>query len=70
LRRGAVPVALNDLILKLLAKRPEDRPASSREVHAALYGMLRGGLTAAQDELRKVLSVRQEATAVMMGLLP
>ena len=26
-------------------------------------------LTKAQDELRKVLSVRQEATAVLMGLL-
>lgn len=45
-RNTAVPAALSDLALKLLAKSPEDRPGSSHEVHAALHGMLRsGGLT-------------------------
>jgi tetratricopeptide (TPR) repeat protein len=42
-RNPAVPAALNDLALKLLAKRPEDRPSSCHEVHAALQGILRSG---------------------------
>jgi serine/threonine protein kinase len=31
-----VPAALSDLVLRLLARRPEDRPGSAREVEAAL----------------------------------
>lgn len=49
-RNPSVPVALNDLVLKLLAKKPEDRPGSSREVHAALQGILRVGLTPVHEE--------------------
>jgi tetratricopeptide (TPR) repeat protein len=44
-RNPKVPTALSDLALKLLAKHPKDRPASSHEVHAALHGILRSGLT-------------------------
>lgn len=61
----SVPVALNDLLLKLLAKLPADRPASSREVHAALHGILRGGLTSAQDEPFARLSV--DADRLLFG---
>lgn len=49
--------ASTDEIKAKLAKYRESQKAKQAE------------LTAAQEELRKVLSVRQEATAVMMGLL-
>ncbi len=42
-RNPAVPTYLNDLVLRLLAKRPEQRP-TSWESHAALLGMLRMGM--------------------------
>src|SRR5207244_4227561 len=35
----AVPQELADLILRLLAKRPEDRPANAREVMQALEAL-------------------------------
>jgi tetratricopeptide (TPR) repeat protein len=47
-RRPSILPALNDLILKLLEKHPSDRPASSRDVRAALEGMMRYGLLAVE----------------------
>jgi hypothetical protein len=38
-RNGDVPMALSDLILKLLEKQPAARPASARDVAAALDGI-------------------------------
>lgn len=35
----AIPDALNQLIVSLMSKRPEDRPASAREVLSALVGL-------------------------------
>ena len=49
--------------------------ASNEEIKGKLAKYREGqktkqaALTAAQDELRKVLSVRQEASGVMLGLL-
>ena len=39
-RNAAVPIALDDLILSLLAKDPAQRPQSSRDVRASLEGIL------------------------------
>lgn len=39
-RNPAVPRALDDLIVSLLAKKPEARPNASRDVRAALEGIL------------------------------
>lgn len=49
-RRRSIPPPLNDLILRLLEKNPNDRPASSRDVRAALEGMLRSVLPSASAE--------------------
>lgn len=40
--RGEVPVAVRELALRLLAKSPEDRPASAREVRRALAAVASG----------------------------
>ena len=39
-RVGAMPALLNDLILQLLAKHPEDRPADAAAVHETLVTIL------------------------------
>lgn len=39
--RGDLPPALDDLIVRLLSKRPEDRPGSAEEVQAALENLRR-----------------------------
>lgn len=38
--RGGIPPALEDLVLRLLAKEPKDRPASAQEVYEALTPLL------------------------------
>jgi WD40 repeat protein len=38
-----IPVGLNDLILRLLAKDPKDRPATARAVAAAIRDLEKGG---------------------------
>ncbi|HZR83415.1 MAG TPA: AAA family ATPase [Candidatus Binatia bacterium] len=48
-RNPAIPIALNDLILKLLAKDPEARPSSSRDVRAALEGIFFTQIPVAAD---------------------
>lgn len=57
LQKAIEAKASNDEIKAKLAKYRESRKERQAK------------LTQAQDELRKLLSVRQEATAVMMGLL-
>jgi hypothetical protein len=51
------------------AKAPNDEIKAKLAKYRESLKQKQAALTAAQDELRKVLSVRQEATAVMMGLL-
>jgi hypothetical protein len=51
---------------KASASELKDKLATLREVRKAKEAEL----TKAQEELRKVLSVRQEAVAVQLGLLP
>ncbi len=67
---GATQNAEADALQKAL-----DAKASSEELKGKLAKLREslkekeGALTKAQDDLRKVLSMRQEATAVLMGLL-
>ncbi|MBW2269497.1 MAG: protein kinase [Deltaproteobacteria bacterium] len=58
----ALPPVLNDLILKLLEKRPDDRPSSTRDVRAALEGILSGGLLSGAPETRGASSSRDRAS--------
>ncbi|MFP4320879.1 MAG: protein kinase domain-containing protein [Anaerolineales bacterium] len=44
-----IPVALEHIILRLLAKSPAERYSSAREVHAALAGILANAPTDTQD---------------------
>ena len=69
-RFGGEPSVEADALQKALEAK-----ASNEEIKAKLakyresLKQKQATLTAAQEELRKVLSVRQEATAVMLGLL-
>jgi tRNA A-37 threonylcarbamoyl transferase component Bud32 len=60
-----VPRGLSDLILRLLAKRPEDRPASAAEVAAALAGGSGLETTARERPLRP----RRWRAGVAIGLV-
>jgi hypothetical protein len=53
----------------LEAKAPNEEIKTKLAKYRESLKQKQAALTAAQDDLRKVLSVRQEATAVMMGLL-
>src|SRR5262249_32488173 len=56
-----VPAALSDLIMKLLAKKPEERPASAQEVAAELAAMA-GASTASAPSTAKVQPQRSGAS--------
>jgi serine/threonine protein kinase len=47
----SVPPALADLVLRLLAKRPEDRPANGRALHEAFQALLSEGAAALDQPL-------------------
>ncbi|MET8829983.1 protein kinase [Streptomyces sp. NPDC004610] len=49
-RNPALPRPLSDLIMNLLAKRPEDRPADAAAVHAALSTLLVDHVVTLPDE--------------------
>lgn len=48
LKNEALPIALNDLILRLLSKEPADRPASAADALAILEGELSGDIETVQ----------------------
>jgi tetratricopeptide (TPR) repeat protein len=50
----AIPHTLNDLILKLLNKRPEDRPAAAREVEHVLKRIEEGDIIATPEVVQIV----------------
>jgi hypothetical protein len=61
----AVPAALSDLVVRLLAKKPEDRPPSARAVAEALAALAQGKVPPA----RRRPSRRLVAVAVAAGML-
>ena len=67
---GGEPSAEADALQKALeAKAPNEEIKAKLAKYRESLKQKQATLTAAQEELRKVLSVRQEATAVMLGLL-
>ncbi len=54
-----VPAALDDLVLKLLAKTPETRPASAAQVRAALRSISSPARTAAMDVLANTVMMER-----------
>ena len=69
-RFGGEPSVEADALQKALeAKAPNEEIKAKLAKYRESLKQKQAALTAAQDDLRKVLSVRQEATAVMMGLL-
>jgi len=67
---GGEPSAEADALQKALeAKAPNEEIKAKLAKYRESLKQKQAALTAAQEELRKVLSVRQEATAVMLGLL-
>jgi serine/threonine protein kinase len=62
----AVPPALSELILQLLAKRPQDRPATARAVVEALDSIQRGRTGVAPSRRRR-LALR--ASALLAGVI-
>ena len=66
----AVPPALSDLILRLLAKKPDDRPPSARAVAEALRALEQGGAPPARRRPSRLLVAGAvAATVVGAGLL-
>jgi serine/threonine protein kinase len=63
---AAVPAALSDLILRLLAKKPEDRPQSAREVIAAI-SEIEQARSQQPRARRKGLLLAAALTAVALG---
>jgi hypothetical protein len=69
-RRGPQPSpAAQDLQKAIAAKAPSDEIKSKLAAYRDERKQKRAQLETAQEELRKVLSLNQEATAVLMGLL-
>jgi tetratricopeptide (TPR) repeat protein len=58
-RRPEVPRALDELLLRLLAKNPSDRPVSANEILSALEGFLRSPLLEAEGPPR--IAARSDA---------
>jgi serine/threonine protein kinase/Leucine-rich repeat (LRR) protein len=73
-----VPVALADLVTRLLAKRPEERPQSAREVVQAIQAISRAPEDRAAESISAVgtnpigtsLASRTETVAVLPSLAP
>jgi serine/threonine protein kinase len=62
-KRSEVPKALDDLVLSLLAKRPEDRPASPGVVHAQLK-TIAASLGSGIDQLAKSVAIERPNLSV------
>lgn len=60
----ALPDGLQDFILRLLAKRPEDRPSSAEEVVAYLEAMLEGRALPTADRAFKATTARRRPSDV------
>jgi hypothetical protein len=70
-RFGPEPSAEGEALQKAIeAKASADEIKSKLAKYRESQKQKEAKLAQAQDELKKVLSVRQEATAVLMGLLP
>jgi class 3 adenylate cyclase len=66
----SLPPAFNDLILKLLAKNPQDRPSSANEVLAALQSLreqIEQGEVVAAPELPAVTPIGRVAWGTFVG---
>jgi len=66
---GEPPQELKDLRAAIEAKAPADEIKAKLEKLRTYRKGKEGDLSKAQDKLKEVLNARQEATAVMMGLL-
>jgi hypothetical protein len=66
----AVPAALTDLVVRLLAKRPEDRPPSARAVAEALAALEQGSAPPARRPPRLLIAAAAGAAALaVVGLI-
>jgi len=62
-RRPAIPAALNDLVMRCLAKRPADRFQTAAELHAALEGSITPPASVTPTDARSVTRALAAAIA-------